>query len=330
MNKEKEDEGNTENLPRTGFINPDSLKELAMNMDITSMMLFNIRQQPRSLTHLGYWSADEFQEAEMPKIFNTRNDTLAVEAPATDVKPLIFGNAAPEKISNGLLYTVNEWNLYKAKKALDVEVKMSTPNLFQMESMTGTYLYTTFNSERSKLANDSLLGRISDDYFLTFTNGDAAPNINVKLIDNENNHQVMSGIEYEIGIVMVPEFYRWSTDSIIAITGKRAALKNKLAVRIKYNDTAEGATKVSESDTKFRYNIEYEGLKVDTIWTTTEGTPMTVTFPNSYRNITKSYPTMNLSSNAKTTDVNPDRKTNELPYYQHAFSIDRIILRAKE
>lgn len=327
VNKAYEDEGNVDRtIPKDGPMDADSLKELAMRMDLASTLLFNVRQQPRTLTHLGFWSAEEFKTTAMPKIFNTRLDTFFVKEPLTDVKPFILGSAEPVQISNGLLYPIDSWNFFKGEKAKDVEVKVSYQTIFKRENMKGSTEYNTFNNETSKLVNDSLLGSVSKDYFITFSNGSAAPEVNFKLIDQENNHQVMSGVEYEIGVVLVPDFYRWSPDSIMASTSTEIPVKkNKLQIRITYNDgTLTSKGKVSEKQTE-KFAFEYEGQRVDTVWLKKSNEELiTVTFPVSYKNITDSYPTMSLTSTANRNETAAGKE------YQHAFSLDRIILRAKE
>ena len=328
INKEQEDIEVERMLPKEGLINPDSLKELAMNMDIASMLLFNARQQPRTPNHLGFWTAEEFQSTSMPKIFNTRLDTFKVEQkPVTDVKPLIFANnSTPVTISNGLLYSINSWNFFKAYGALDVEVKVSTQSLFKMATMKSYYDYNTFNNETSKLVNDSLLGAVSKDYFLTFSYGDDSPTIDLKLRDRENDHQIVSNLDYEIGIVMVPNFYRWNTDSIMAETPNEVAVKkNKMQVRISYNSGELSSKGKPTEKVTDKLTFEYNGERVDTIWIKKEdGSNYTFRFPISYKNIDDSYPTMNITSAAKRSEVGAGKE------YQHTFSIDRIILRAKE
>ena len=326
VNKNYEDQDVADRtLPKDGLINPDSLKELAMNMDVASMLLFNVREQLRTKTHLGYWSAEEFQSTEMPKIFNTRLDTFFVEKPETDVKPFILGNAQPVKVSNGLLYPINSWNFFKGKKAMDVEVKVEPRSLFKMSTMNSSYQRYTFNNEKSALVNDSLLGSVSKDYFFYFSYGTSSPTIDIKLIDTENNHQVMSGIDYEVGIVMVPDFYRWSTDTIMASVPTEVPVKgNKLQVRIKYNDGTLSKGKVNERQTE-KMNFTYKGERVDTVWLlNTDSTKYTLRFPVSYKNITESYPTMTITSTASV------KETGAGMDLQRAFSLDRIILRAKK
>ena len=62
--------------------------------------------------------------------------------------------------------------------------------------------------------------------------------------------------------------------------------------------------------------FNYDGQKVDTIWVGN------ITFPYSYRNLSKSYPTITIKSQTVT-----QKEMNE--GYQRTFSIDRIILRAR-
>ncbi|MCR5180047.1 MAG: fasciclin domain-containing protein [Bacteroidaceae bacterium] len=327
INKDYEENGNSDRtIPKDGPMNADSLRELAMNMDFASMTLFNVRQQPRTEAHTGFWTAEEFVNTPMAKIFNTRIDTFTVEEkPVSDAKLLIFDNCtSPVEVSNGLLYPVNNWNFFKACRAKDVEVKVSTSSLFRREYMSSSYEYNTFNNATSALVKDSLLGSISDDYFMTFSYGTSAPTIELKLIDREMNHQVLSNQEYMIGVVMVPDFYRWSPDSIMSVSPTELAVKkNKLELRILYNEgKLNNKGKVSEKQTE-KFAFEYSGERVDTIWLEN-----TVTFPVSYKNITESYPILSLKSAASRTETTS--KEGKPALYQHAFSVDRIILRAKE
>ena len=177
----------------------------------------------------------------------------------------------------------------------------------------GTTVVQSYSFNNSnKLATDSLLGRISENSFLYFSNGNSSPTVSFKLTDRQRDHQVCSGVMYYVKVVMVPDFYRFDTDSI---TGE--GYGNLMRANIIYIDgkTPLSSGKLSETKTK-NTDFEYSGNKVDTILVDS------ITFPYTYKNLSKSYPVLTLTSRAKASDL---RKG-----YQHPFSIDRIILEAKK
>lgn len=316
-------------------VNPDSIIRLAMNMDIASMLLFNIRQQPRTPQHPGYWTAEEFERASMFKMFNTRRDTFTIAKevsymrdtiPATkwvvdsaaNVKALLTDNATPIAVSNGLLYPVNNWNFFKPFKSKDVEIKVSGLSIFQQTEMGITEVeYRSFPNANSALVTDSLLGAVSEDYFYKFSStGDAT--VQFKLRDQDMDHDIMSGVKYRIGFVMVPDFYFWSTDQIIPGT----KYKHKFTVTIKHLKGDKNG-KITDSETDFRNKpFEYDGERVDTIWLADSKTGEDILYESnfSYKNLTRSYPVMTLKCSA-----NPNDQKNG---YNSDFCIDRIIFRA--
>jgi len=73
-----------------------------------------------------------------------------------------------------------------------------------------------------------------------------------------------------------------------------------------------------------KFNLFYAGQKVDTVWVKDKtGANATIRFPVSYMNLKYAYPVMGIKSNNITS------KLKQLDY-QPEFSIDRVILRAKE
>ena len=291
---------------------PDSLSIVSRRMDLASATIFNVRLQPRSFS--SFWTEETFLNAtELPKMFNTRKDTFAVNKGLSgDVRNWIFQGVTPEKISNGLAYPVNYWALMDGDDAFDVEVKANQMSLFQAGNMGTTVVQSYSFNNSNKLATDSLLGTVSENSFMYLSNGNSSPTVSFKLIDRERDHQVCSSITYYVKVVMVPDFYRFDRDSI---TGQ--VLGNLMRANIVYIDgkTPLSTGKLSETKTK-NIDFEYAGNKVDTVLVDS------ITFPYSYKNITKSYPVLTLTSRAKASDL---RKG-----YQHPFSIDRIILEAKK
>ena len=297
----------------------DSLSILSRRMDLGSTSIFNLRLQPRDFH--GFWTEETFLNAtDMPKMFNTRRDTFRVnEELQGDVRQQLFQNVAPEKISNGLVYPVNYWAFMDGDDALDVNVKINNRTIFQASNMGTTTAATySFNNAISKLVNDSLLGRVSDNSFLYVSNGIQKPTITFKLIDTEENHEVLSGVDYDIMAVMVPDFYRWSQDSIMGEKyGDDPIKKNHLEAQVFYIDGKTPASngKLSESKSS-KMEFEYNGTKVDTVYIGT------IRFPYTYKNLKKAYPTITITSKASSTKLRQG--------YQHPFSLDRIILEARK
>lgn len=309
----------------------DTLKEAAMSMDLVAPLVFNVRQQKNKPEGMAFWTLDAFISNNINKLFNTRADTFTVDEKATqDVKSLLFDGQAPIQLSNGVIYPVNNWNLAKTYGAKDVIVKAERFSIFQdvrynltdIERKSDEYEYmsdyenNSFNSGLNPLA--PIYGNISKNSFMTFLTDTDLPKVTFKLTDSEEDRQIFSGLEYEIGIVMVPDFYRNNNENDPANDSTFVFKKNKMNMSITYLSDSKKETSTKASDNKF----EYSGEKVDTIWTNDKGVPFTFTFPYSYRNLSKSYPTITISSQSiKTKD--------EEAGYQKTFSIDRIILRPK-
>ena len=303
----------------------DSLKDISFAMDMVSPLAFNVRMQKRIPEQTNFWTVETFLQYEMNKLFDTRTDTFTIDEGATqDVKPLIFDGKEPVTVSNGIIFPVDHWNYNKAFGYKDVEVKMNPGCLFQHvrynlttqeqkeRTYNADYDITSFNSETSKLANDSALGRISKNTFMTFSRSTNQPTAEIKLRGNDADQQVQSNIPYDIYVIMVPDFYRVDPDSIMPVMpGETPFKKNKLQVEINYlsEDLKETKTPAMKFD--------YDGERVDTILVGT------ITFPYSYRNLSKSYPTMIIKSQTISSTLKKEG-------YQTTFSIDKVILRAKE
>ncbi|MCR4995030.1 MAG: fasciclin domain-containing protein [Bacteroidales bacterium] len=306
----------------------DSLKDIAFNMDMVSPLAFNVRMQKRIPEQPNFWTIETFLQYQIKKLFNTRTDTFTVDKEATqDVKPILFDGKEPVTVSNGIVYPVDHWNYPKTYGFKDVEVKVNAGSIFQnvrynltkQEQKERTYNadYEThsFNSETSALANDSALGKISRNTFMTFSRSSSVPTVELVLKGNDGaDQQVRSNVPYDIYVVMVPDFYRVDPDSIMAVTpGEDPCKKNKMQVQITYLSDDLKETTTNANSMKF----EYDGTKVDSIYVGT------ITFPYSYKNLNKSYPTIIIKSQSI-------KKAELEEGYQTTFSLDRIILRAKE
>ncbi|MBQ7442978.1 MAG: fasciclin domain-containing protein [Bacteroidaceae bacterium] len=305
------------------FAVSDSLRDVAISMDIVSPLAFNVRTQKRTPEQTDFWTVEDFLNKQITKLTNTRNDTFTIDSAATiDVKPLIFDQKQPVTVSNGIIFPVDHWNYTNAYGYLDVEVKCSPVNVFQRVRYNLTtqekrerdykadYLTYSFNSATSKLVTDSLLGQVTRNTFMTFTNSDGVATAEFCLRDLERDHQVLSNVAYDVYIVMVPDFYRADPDSIVAmVPGETPFKKTHMNVSItRIGDNGrDGKTET--------WKFDYEGERVQEVYAGT------VTFPYSYRNLPKSYPVITLSSGSV--------KRDERGIFQTSFSIDKIILRAK-
>ncbi len=310
----------------------DTIKEAAMSMDLVAPLVFNVRQQKNKPEGMAFWTLDAFINNNINKLFNTRADTFTVDEKATqDVKSLLFDGQAPLRLSNGVVYPVDNWNLMKAYGAKDVIVKAERFSIFQEvrynltenERKSDSYEYmsdyeaNSFNSNTNPLA--PIYGNVSKNSFLTFMADTDLPTVAFKLTDSEEDRQILSNLEYEVGIVMVPDFYRNNNEDDPAEDPTFVYKKNKLTMSITYLSNSKKESSTKASDNKF----EYKGEKVDTIWANDKGVPFTITFPYSYRNLSKCYPLITITSqNIKAKD--------EEAGYQKTFSIDRIILRPKK
>ena len=302
----------------------DSLKDDAISMDLVSPLAFNVRTQKRTPEQTDFWTINDFLQKKIAKLTDTRSDTFTVDSAATlDVKPLIFNGVDPVTVSNGIVFPVDHWNYLQTYGYRDIEVKASAASIFQRVRYNLTtqekkerdykadFETTSFNSQTSALVNDSLLGAIYKNTFMTFTRSDGTPTVDFCLRDRENDHQVLSNVPYDIYVVMVPDFYRINPDSIVASVADETPFKKthmQLYITHINEEGKDGKTEV--------FKFDYEGERVQEVYAGT------VTFPFSYRNLPKSYPIITLTSSQP--------KRDERGIFQTTFSIDRIILRARE
>ena len=156
--------------------------------------------------------------------------------------------------------------------------------------------------------------------FMSFYRNNGEPQVSFKLRSNDEDAQVLSNLPYQVGIVLVPDFYRNNIDPEL---DPEAVKKNRLTVTITYleEDKKEKTTanlKWTDPETlKTTAYIDYQGAKVDTLWLDD-----IITFPNSYRNLPKAYPTIKIASQRITSTLTKQG-------YQSRFNLDRIILRPK-
>ncbi|MBO4905754.1 MAG: fasciclin domain-containing protein [Bacteroidaceae bacterium] len=307
----------------------DSLQNLSLRMDLASPLLFNVREQPRAEGQTSYWKTEDFISSKLPKMFNVRADTFYVaDAKGEldkdgDVKAILTdGLTTPIAVSNGLIYPVDNWR-FMTHGSKDVNVKVSYSSLFHHKEYKSStiFSYQSFNNTTSKLVNDSVLGKVQENYFFYIRYGTNAPEVWFKLYDYKEGHQVLSNVKYDIQLVLVPTFYRLNPDSIVAEDEAYPIKRNKLRVQIVYNNGSLKGGKNNDVETaRTRWVVDYDGTKVDTITVNAADDPFI--FPYTYKNLSECYPLIHITSAATNSDVRKE--------YQHPFAIDRIILKARD
>lgn len=323
VDKEKGNQGTTNIFRQVS--NPDSLKEMNINMDIISPLCFNLNKQPNAAGYLGRWNMDDFiasKGASSEYLLNTFGDTLRSDN--TWNKSSLF-NGKQVNMSNGVGFVADEWafplKLYKP----NLTVEVGYMSLYNSASAVGTASSVSFsNTAAAKWIDEK--GRVSEDnfYYIYPQSATGNPKFEFALKGTHGENQeseVMSG-KYDIYVVMVPNYYRTSSDSIDlssvgtvsqVVNGDTIPLKHKIQATLSYcANQSNGKDKTAVSDL-----IDYQGEKVDTVLLFKD-----FEFPYSYKNLRHSYPTIMLTT--KTT--NSDRKNG----YSNDFCIDRFILVSKE
>ncbi len=306
-------------------LNADSLLEKNLNMDLVSPLCFNLNVQPNAGGQKGRWKMEDFMAekgASAEYFLNTFGDTLRSDD-NWDKSTLLDG--VQVEVSNGIGIITDEWKFPHKFYKPDVIVEVGYRSLFNTSEKVGTAYNVGFSNSTAKAWVDST-GRVSHDnfYYIYPPTATGNPKIEFSLVgtDGENSEsEVMSG-KYDIGVVMVPNYYMISTDSILytfgvngnaaVVDGDTIPLKHKIQGILSYCDNkgTKDATVTSEL-------MDYSGEKVDTLWLFTD-----FQFPYSYKNLRKTYPSIQLTTKTSSTE----RKNG----YSNDFCIDRIILRSKE
>ncbi|MBQ9559605.1 MAG: hypothetical protein IJV08_06420 [Bacteroidaceae bacterium] len=350
--------------------NVDSLKEKNIAMDITSPLCFNLHFQPNSAGNIGRWNLDDFMSDQGKRaeyFYNTFGDTLRSDE--TWEKSTLF-EGTPVEVSNGVGILASSWNFPE---------KLYKPNLY-IEVGNSFYRYSSGdgNAVGRAFSNDAAgewvntTGRVGENNFYYFypQSATGSPKFEFKLIGTHGENresfsssifgyesrcgEVMSG-KYDIGVVMVPNYYIYSTDTIVHVIGnpgdptitaivnnettdkklqslisseKDEAIKQKMAT-IQLGDTvpvwhkiqatlsySNGAANGRDA-TQTSATLTYDGEKVDTLWLFKD-----FEFPVSYKNLRQCYPTIQITSKAGSSD--------RQCIFTNSFCIDRIILRSKE
>lgn len=302
-------------------LNPDSLKELCLDMDLASPLAFNIKGQPRE--GVGVLTKETFdaQKDALSYLVNTVSDTLR-NLPTWNHAQL-FDGQTPVPMSNGLAYLVNNWNYPTQFYKPDLVVEASYYSIFNAQSLEGKTQYKLQNFDNAAGPWVEETGKVLNGDYLRLAGNSAttSPSAEFKIRDTEmSSGEIMSG-KYDIYVVMVPYFYETGEDireSEDEAYKNEYLRKNRFQVTLTYNNgTKHPQTgKVVESS-KPSGTIEYEGLKVDTLLLFED-----FEFPYSYKNLTDCYPTIQIRDRATATNLKNG--------YTHTLCIDRFIFVSKE
>ena len=313
-------------------MNPDSLQDMSLKMDIITPGLFNIHKQPKigGVQTGTPWTIEHFIQTkarEAEYLLNTRNDTLR-STPTWDQTTLFNGEL--KEMSNGYAYLVNQWNFPKEFYFPDVEVEVDG-RMFYNGGVNGFWrgsgqTVSFSNNTYSYIAEK--YGRVSKNNYYRLAPEGSGVNLQaqLRLYGNFNeayvpNAQVMSG-KYDIYMVMVPDWYynisrSGQLDSVYYDSAYVDSIaqksKYKMKLQVKYNNGG------SKDVTSKQVTVEYDGMKVDTLLVLED-----FEFPYSYKNIQGrfSYPLLIIQQGVSTTDIRRN--------YTRFLNFDRVILRSKE
>lgn len=344
VDNEKANQGTT-NVYRE-FINPDSLKEKSINMDILSPLCYNLHIQPNAAGQKNRWQMKDFvneKGASAEYFINTYGDTLRTDD--TWDKTSIF-NGEQKQMSNGMAFIANDWAFPRKLYKPNLNVEIGYRSLYNTSKATGSVASYSFSNAREW---SDTTGHVSFDnfYYIYPQSATGNPKFEFSLVgtDGENvESEVMSG-KYDIYLVMVPNYYITSNDTAIVYTadatltsgpndmtghvvkekvkndeGKDVEVivdtipvKHKIVATLSYNNgaaTGKDATITSAV-------IDYDGQKVDSLLLFEN-----FEFPYSYKNMRQCYPTISITT--KTTSS--ERKAG----YSNYICVDRIVLVSKE
>lgn len=324
---------NTKNTYRT-MENPDSLKEKCIAMDIASPLVFNLHKQPNAGNEIGKWELEDFlaEKGQSASYFlNTFGDTLRSDD-NWDKSTLFEGKQL--EMSNGVAIVKDNWDFPLKFYQPDLNIEIGYQSFFNVSEATGNYAPVAFSNAIAEAWIDTV-GHIykNNFYYIYPSKSTEQPKFKFRLVgtsgDSENAEcEVMSG-KYEIGLVLVPNFYITSKDTI---TGDTA--KHKFQCTLSYCIDKENG----EDQSITSAIVDYNGQKVDTLWLKfppllDDFTPSKVDesqyldyfqFPYSYKNLRHCYPILEIATKTTSTDRKPENG------YSNYFCIDRIVMRSKE
>lgn len=277
-------------------LNTDSLKDVNINMDIISPLCFTLHQQPNANDEIGKWKLDEFlsdKGARASYFYNTFGDTLRSDEEWD--KTQIF-NGTQIELSNGVGFVSNEWpfpsKFYRPDLTMEIGKSFFYRSSHDASNQANKYTIS------STLAKDWIdeKGRVSDNdfYCISPNTPTGQPTYEFKLrgTDGENRESEVMSTKYEIGIVVVPNYYKDSSQEIVYVTEGTPNLKNayvesttipdpddpeneitiqtaypvkhKIRAKLSYcNNPTKQSLKDDEIICK---EIDWSGEKVDTLW----------------------------------------------------------------
>lgn len=316
----------------------DSLMNMSMLMDLTTPLVFNVRQQPKVGSKL--WEAEDFikdKGASAKYLLNTYGDTLRT-TDTWDKTSIFNGNLV--KMSNGYGYEATEWAFPRELYNPDIEVELNAGAIYWMKNSSiykaGADSRTiSFNNDKFAYIAEKY-GKVSrNDFYYIAPNGPkSAPTIEVKLKGNlpstsdivvrGQEAEVMSG-KYDIMVVMVPYWYQMISDAETVsdrfheqayIDSLANISKMSFTVKVR-NNTNKGKSDVLSSASSV---VQFDGSKVDTITVLKD-----YTFPYSYKNMRFTYPTLQIAGATKGSG-----NTSTSKGFIYGLYIDRILLKSKE
>lgn len=318
-------------------VEKDSLTRQSINMDIISPLCFNVNIQPNADGRKGTWKADKFieeQGASAQYLINTYGDTLRTDS-NWDKSTMLNGQKV--KMSNGYGILADHWNIPAKLYKPDVIVELNNGTFYKKEDWKNlsedSPAYFSFSNNATWCNTTGKVGK-NNFYYIFPTTESAKPTIEFALVGTMGENQeseVMSG-KYDVKVVMVPNYYMTSNDSTIVLTvntsgrgtgkvvnGDTIPVRHKLSATLNYvADELDSKGKLKLSSISTPEPIEYNGVKVDTLTLFED-----FVFPYSYKNLTYSFPTLQLSPDTKANDRSKNGYSND-------FCIDQIILVSKD
>ncbi len=298
----------------------DSLTNQSINMDIVSPLCFNAHLQPKLSLSAPVWNSDKLlaaPDASLKYLLNTYGDTLRTDD--NWVKTDMWAGKKAIKMSNGYGLMTDNWDIPRKLYYPDVTVEIGWGSFYNVAASTSSATSISFSSSKAEAWADTV-GYVSHDNFYDIEPNSPTGSINhvFRLVGNDGENresEVMSGT-YDICLVVVPDFYATSGDTIVGDT-----IQHKIYATLNYcNGSPDGKDAKLKIDKKDA--ITYTGEKVDTIVLFKD-----FTFPYSYKNLRYSYPTLEISTTSSSNERD-EKKTH--PVFKNNLCIDRILLIAKD
>ncbi|MBQ0049162.1 MAG: hypothetical protein KBT12_02840 [Bacteroidales bacterium] len=317
----------------------DSIVRQNIDMDIISPLCFNAHVQPKRTISSSPWNSTDLIAASDEDIkfllntFGSNNSGDTLRSDENWRKTSLWEGKTKYRMSNGYGIISDTWDIPHKLYKPNVIIEAGNRSHYNSNDFSRFAETRTFSNETAVAWVDTV-GRVTEDNFAYYTSqSDAAsisPVFKLKGTHGENKEsEVMSGA-YDIYLVVVPDFYLTSGDTIIGDT-----VKHRIKATINYNNGDEKGKEAAKSlnpedprsDGKVlinvgteknpEYAIEYDGKKVEKILLFEN-----FRFPYSYKNLRYCFPTLEIGTSA---DKNARQEG-----YKNTLCIDQIILVSKE